>query len=169
MIALLLYLLSWFLPTDSPWSPIWATSTQIARKLCKLAGLNSKDLFIELGSGTGTACVVAGKEFGARAIGIESSRSRVWWSKLKAKRHAVESRVTFLQKNFYEVDLSNATVVYLYLVPRVIKKLKHKLMKELKPGTLVISYTYEIEYLPLLKEDYQNQLFVYKIPTGKKK
>lgn len=176
IIFFLLYVLTWFLPTDSPWTPWWTTSTAVAQKICKLSKLGKKDVFYELGSGTGTTVIVAAKEFGARAVGIESSKSRVWWSRMKAKRNGVSENVTFLQKDFFTVSLSSPatlslarrasppTVVYLYLVPRVIKKLKPKLLKELKPGTKVISHMYEIDYLPLLKEDNNLQLYVYKIP-----
>src|SRR3989344_5740768 len=87
IIFFLLWLITWFLPTDSPWSPWWATSTQVARRICRLAGLNKKDVFYELGSGTGTMAVVAAKEFGARVVGIESSKSRIWWSVRKVKRN----------------------------------------------------------------------------------
>ena len=53
--------------------------------------------------------------------------------------------------------------IYLYLVPRVIKKLRTKLLRELKPGTRVISYTYFIDYLPQVAIDEESQIFVYKI------
>lgn len=163
IIIFLIYIISWFLPTDSPWSPWWSTSEKVAKKLCKLANLNKNDIFYELGSGTGTTCIVAAKEFGAKVIGIESSKSRVWWSKLKTKRYDISDKTTFIQKNFFTVNFSSATVVYFYLVPRVIRKLKPKLLKELKPGTLVISYTYEVDYLPLYKADDKLQIYVYKI------
>jgi SAM-dependent methyltransferase len=164
----LLYLLTWFLPTDSPWAPWWTTSLEKSRALCKLIRLGRRDVFYELGSGTGTTTVVVAKEFGAKVIGIESSKSRIWWSRMKAKRNGVSNNLTFLQKDFFAVDLSPASVVYLYLVPRVIYKLKPKLLKELKPGTKVASLIYRIDYLPLLKKDEREQLYIYEIPSRKK-
>lgn len=159
----LLYLITWFLPTDSPWTPWWATSSGTARKIFHLAKLKKQDLFYELGSGTGTTCIVAAKEFGVKAVGIESSKSRVWWSRLKVRLFRVLDKTEFIQKDFFSVDLSPASVVYLYLVPRVIKKLKPKLLKELKPGTKVISYIYKVDYLSLIKEDTKEQIYIYQI------
>jgi SAM-dependent methyltransferase len=164
IIFCLLYLLSWFLPTDSPWAPWWTTSDGKSRKLCELVKLGKKDIFYELGSGTGTTLIVAAKEFGAKAVGIESSASRVFYSKFKVLTIEQLSNVTILKNDFFSVDLSPASVIYLYLVPRVIEKLKPKLLKELKPGTRVVSYVYKIDYLPLIKKDDAQQLYIYKIP-----
>jgi|WetSurMetagenome_2_1015567.scaffolds.fasta_scaffold224524_2 hypothetical protein len=175
----LLYLLSWFLPTDSPWAPWWTTSKEKSKKLCKLLKLDKKDNFYELGSGTATTLCVAAKSFGVTCVGIESSKSRVWWSRRKVKRLGLSEKVAIIQKDFFNVDLSlpasastalqagSATVVYLYLVPRVIKKLKPKLLKELKPGTKVASLVYKIDYLPLVAENKKEQLYIYKIPVRK--
>jgi precorrin-6B methylase 2 len=163
IILLILYLLTWFLPKDSPWSPWWATSTEVSTIIGKLAKISKKDVFYELGSGTGTTVTVIAKEFGIHAVGIESSKSRVWWSNIKAKRNGVSKDVSFVQKDFFKVDLSPASIVYLYLVPRVIEKLEQKLLKELKPGTKVISYIYPIPYLKQLKHNSKQQLFLYKI------
>lgn len=168
IVLFLLYILTWFLPTDSPWAPWWTTSKEKSRALCKLLKLNKKDVFYELGSGTGTTLIVAAKEFGANTVGIESSVTRVWYSKLKANLLAGLKNVKILRKDFFTVDLSPASVVYLYLVPRVIKKIKPKLLKELKPGTKVASYMYEIDYLPLFTEDEKEQLFIYQIPNMKR-
>ncbi len=107
----LLYLITWFLPTDSPWAPWWSTSTEKSRALCRLAKLGKKDTLYELGSGTGTTLAVAAKEFGATCVGIESDRSRVWWAHQKMKRYGISDRVTLLQKDFFAVDLSPAYVV----------------------------------------------------------
>jgi hypothetical protein len=177
VILTLLYLLTWFLPTDSPWAPWWSTSAEVSRRLGKLVKIKKGDIFYELGSGTGTTIFIIAKEFGARVVGIESDWSRVIWSRFKFStmkpwdNEAINHRdtVTILQKSFFDVDLSPATIVYLYLVPRVIKKLQPKLLKELKPGTKVVSYIYQIDYLPLVIKDEMQQLYVYKIPEKRKK
>jgi predicted RNA methylase len=166
----LLYLLTWFSPKDSPWSPWWATSAIVARKVCRLVKLGKKDVLYELGSGTGTMLLVAAKEFKVKkAIGIESDASRVWWSKVKLQRNKLTDVATVQQKDFFAVDLSPATVVYFYLVPRVIEKLKPKLLKDLKPGTKVVSYVYQIDYLPVFKKDIANEIYIYEIKKKQRK
>lgn len=168
LILFLLYLLTWFLPTDSPWSPWWSTNAEVSRAIGKLAKVTKKDIFYELGSGTGTTVCVIAKEFGARCVGIETDGSRVLWSRLKLKLTGQTSKVEIIKKSFYDIDLPRATVVYMYLVPRVIKKLKQKLLKELQPGTRVISYIYPIDYLSLLKKDEKQQLYMYTVAKSPK-
>jgi precorrin-6B methylase 2 len=165
----LLYLLTWFLPTDSPWAPWWSTNTEVSQAIMRLAKITKKDTFYELGSGTGTTVNIMAKDCGAKCIGIESDRSRVLWSNVKTKIMKQEQNVTILHKSFFAVDLSPATVVYLYLVPRVIKKLQPKLLKELQPGTKIVSHVYEIDYLPRKAIDKVNQLYLYTIPAKRTK
>lgn len=167
IVIILLYLLTWFLPTDSPWSPWWTTSAAKSREICKLARITAKDVFYELGSGTGTTLGVVAKECQATVVGIESDVSRVWWSKLKLLRIQRLKNITILQKSFFSASLSPATVVYLYLVPRVIEKLQPKLFAELQPGTRIVSYVYPLPYLKLEKDNKKEQLFLYVMPKKK--
>ena len=76
--------------------------------------------------------------------------------------------ISFIKKNLFDVALSEATVVYVYLIPKTLLKLKKKLLKELKPGTKVVSYRYQITYLPQIAEDKKSGLYVYEIPKPKK-
>ncbi len=84
ILILLIILLSMVWPPDSPWSPWWRTSKRIARIQCKLAKVGKNDIIYDLGSGEGTALIVAAKEFGAKGIGVEIDPSRVIFSKLAA-------------------------------------------------------------------------------------
>ncbi len=117
----------------------------------------------ELGSGNGTTLSIAAKEFGAKGVGIEIDPLRVWISKFFLKYHKIKN-VTIFRKSFFDVDLSDATIVYVYLVPKTLRKLKGKFLSELKPGTRVISLIYPITYLPIIGEDKENRLVMYEIP-----
>ena len=163
IIVFLLILLSWFWPPDSPWAPWWKTSKKVARAMCRLAKINKDDIVYDLGSGTGTALIVGAKEFGAKGVGIEIDPLRTLISTLMIRINRVQDKVGIKRKNFYDVDISNATVVFVYLVPRVLEKLKPKLLRELKPGTLILSYRYKIS-LPLKIHDKKNDIYLYKIP-----
>lgn len=162
IISFLLLLLSMFWPPDSPWAPWWRTDKKTARAMCRLAKVSKKDVVYDLGSGTGTALIVAAKEFGARGVGIEIDPLRTFISTLALHSAKVQDRIIIKRKNFYDVNISKATVVFVYLVPRVLEKLKLKFLKELKPGTLVISYRYEIN-LSLVTYDKTNDIYLYKI------
>lgn len=155
-----------FWPPDSPWAPWWRTNKKVARAMCRLAKVGKDDIVYDLGSGDGTALVVAAKEFGATGVGIEIDPLRALISTLMIRITRASDKVKIVRKNFYDVDISKASVVFVYLVPRVLKKLKPKLLKELKPGTLLVSYRYKIS-LPLFSYDKTNDIYLYKIPARK--
>lgn len=162
LIGFLLLILSWIWPPDSPWAPWWSTNRRTARIMCKLAKVSKKDTVYELGSGNATALIIAAKEFGAKGVGIEIDPLRVSVSKLMISRNKLQNQVEIKKKNFFDVDISSATVIFVYLVPKALERLKPKFLKELKPGTRIVSYRYKIS-LPLVAEDLENEIRVYKI------
>ena len=168
IIIFLFYLLSWFWPPDSPWAPWWKTDAKVARAIKKVGKITEKDLVYELGSGDGENLRTLAKEFGIKSVGIEVDPLRVTQSRILNWKEKTGDKITIIKKNFHEVDLSPATVVYTYLVPRALLKLQPKLEKELKEGTRVISYRYPIPYFPIIAENKPHKLFVYEVPKKKK-
>jgi len=161
-IILLLLILSMVWPPDSPWAPWWRTNRKVARAMCKLAGVGKKDIVYDLGSGDGTSLIVAAKEFSAKGIGIEIDPLRYFISSMLLHSNRLSDKVRIIRKNFYDVNISKASVVFVYLVPRVLNKLMPKFKKELKKGTRVVSYRYEID-LPLKKYDKENDIRLYMV------
>ncbi len=160
IIILLLVILSFVWPPDSPWSPWWRTSRKTARIACKLAKISSKDVVYELGSGDGEFILTAVSEFGAKkAVGIEIDHTRYLIASLKKKKAKIKN-VKFIRSDFKKVNLSSANIVYFYLVPAVIKRILPKLKKELKPGTRIISYKYK---LPVKELKRKGELYLYQI------
>lgn len=162
IIFFLLILLSWVWPPDSPWAPWWKTDKKTARAVCKLANISSKDTVYELGSGDGTFLMIAAKEFGARGVGIEIDPLRYYFSSILLHSNRLSDKIKLIRKNFFDVDISKATVVFAYLVPRALARLKPKFLKELKPGAMLVSFKYKTN-LPLLSYDRKNNLYLYKI------
>jgi predicted nicotinamide N-methyase len=160
IILFLLFMLSMVWPPDSPWAPWWRTSKKTARIMCKLAKVNSKDLIIDLGSGDGTALITAAKEFGTRGIGVEIDPFRYFISNLLLRINLSNSKVKFIRGNFFDQNLSKADVIFVYLVPKTLEKLLPKFKKELKKGTRVISYRYEMK-LKLKEYDAKNGIRLY--------
>lgn len=160
----LLLILSMVWPPDSPWAPWWRTGRWIARAICKLGGVSKKDIVYDLGSGDGTALLTAAKEFGARGVGIEIDPLRATISKARIRAADLQNKIQVLQKNFFHVPIDKATVIFVYLVPKALLRLKPKFLSELKPGTRIVSYRYEIPYLPLVKKDEVHQLYLYRVP-----
>jgi len=165
-IALLLLLFSMVWPPDSPWSPWWRTSKKIARLQCTLARIDKNDVIYDLGSGDGTALITAAKEFGAKGVGIEIDPFRLWYSRIAAYFSGVSQQVAFDRKNFFDTEIKDATVVFMYLIPKALNRLKPKLLKELKPGTRIVTFVYRID-LPLVASDLKHEVYVYKVPAKK--
>lgn len=152
-------------PPDSPWSPWWRTSERIARLQCKLAKIDKGDVVYDMGCGDGTALLTAAR-MGAKGIGIEIDPIRYWVAKVRFLLSRNSKHLTTVRKNFFEVDLSEATVIFAYLIPKTLARLKPKFLKELKPGTRIVTFVYKID-LPLIASDEKNELYVYEIPRKK--
>lgn len=161
VIIFLFVILSWVWPPDSPWAPFWKTSKKVARKIAELGQVNSKDIIYELGSGDATALIVLSKEFGAKCFGIEIDPVRHFIAGVKKKINSADD-LTLIKDNFFNVDISKATIVYVYLVPKALKRLMPKFRKELKRGTKIISYRYQMD-LPLVRKDERTKLFFYRV------
>ncbi len=165
VIIFLFFLLSMVWPPDSPWAPWWRTSKKTARAMCNLAKVTKEDEVYDLGSGEGTALLIAAKEFGAKGVGVEIDPARFFFSKFILKTNGLSNKVTIKRGNLFNQDISKADVIFVYLVPKTLKRLKTKFLKELKPGVRVVSYRYEID-LPLIIHDKSNDIRVYKIPRS---
>lgn len=165
-IVFLLVLLSMLWPPDSPWAPWWRTSRRIARAMCRIADVDKNDTLYELGSGDGATLITAAEEFGAKGVGIEIDPIRVFISKIRVKLGGSNGSVDIIRKNFFDVDLHDATVIFVYLVPTALIRLKFKFASELKPGTKIVSYRYQIPYLPLVKKDKLHKLYYYTVPKS---
>jgi len=160
LVFILLIILSWIWPPDSPWAPWWRTKKKIATAAFKLAEVKKNDTVFELGSGEATALIIASKNFGAKGVGIEIEPARYYLSKFKIWRKKLDSNITLVRGDMFKEDLSKASVVYVYLVPKTLNRLIPKFKKELKKGTRIVSYKYEMN-LPLRKYDKKNELSLY--------
>jgi predicted RNA methylase len=162
IILILLIALSWIWPPNSPWAPWWRTKKKTARAAFKMINLGNKDVIYELGSGEATALIIASQEFGADGVGIEIEPFRCALSRFTVFRKGLGNKIKLVRGDFFKKDLSNATAVYVYLVPKTLNRLVPKLKKELKKGTPIISYKYEMN-LTLKKYDEKNELRYYVI------
>lgn len=162
IIFFLFFLLSMFWPPDSPWAPWWRTNKKTARAMCRLAKVSKDSVVYDLGCGDGTALSVASEEFGARGVGIEIDPLRYLFSKIRFKINGLNKNVKIIKKNFHKANLSEANIIFVYLVPKALERLKPKLLKELKSGTLLVSFRYKVS-LPLVTYDKKNDIYLYKV------
>lgn len=161
IILVLLVLLTWVWPPDSPWSFWWRTSKDQARIMCTLAKVTSKDTVYDLGCGDGSAILIAATEYNAAVVGIEIDWTRAYIAKLRLWWAGVR-KAKVIRDNFYNQNLSSASIVFIYLVPRAIERLMPKLKRELKSGTRIVSFRYTMN-LSLVAQDKKRRIFVYKI------
>lgn len=124
--------------------PYIQTPDHVVMEMLKLANVGENDVVYDLGSGDGRIVVAAAKHFGARGVGIDLDPERVADGIAKARTHSVDDRVRFIQGDLFEADLSEATVVTLYLVPRINMKLRPKLLRELQPGARIVSHNFDM-------------------------
>lgn len=125
--------------------PYVPTPEKVVDRMLKLANVSSNDVLYDLGSGDGRIPITAVQKYGAsRATGIEINPQLVQRSRENSQKAGVTDRVAFLQQDLFQTDLSQATVVTLYLLPSVNLQLQPKLLQELKPGTRIISHDFDM-------------------------
>lgn len=131
-------------PRRDPDVPYVPTTEEAVKAMLQLAGVKKGDIVYDLGCGDGRIVVAAAKEFGARGVGIDINPTRIAEAKENAKKAGVEKLVRFEENDLFEADIHEATVVTLFLLSSVNLKLRPKLMADLKPGTRVVSNTFDM-------------------------
>jgi SAM-dependent methyltransferase len=120
------------------------TDFQVVTAMLKLAEVTSKDIVYDLGCGDGRFVVTAARQFGARGVGIDIDPERISEARALIERTGAGDKVRVIQGDLFDTDISEATVVTLYLLTRLNLKLRPKLVKELKPGTRIVSHAFDM-------------------------
>jgi len=123
-----------YLPTPQP----------VVDGMLQLAKVTDKDVVYDLGCGDGRIPITAAQKYGARGVGIDIDPQRIKEAQENLKNSGVGDRVKFLNQDLFTTDISEATVVTLYLLPSLNLKLLPKLNKELKPGTRIVSHAFDM-------------------------
>jgi ribosomal protein L11 methylase PrmA len=131
-------------PLRSPDVIFVPTPQEVVDAMLKLAKVTKNDVVYDLGSGDGRIPITAAKTYGARGVGIDIDPQRIKEATENLKTAAVGDRVKFLNQDLFTTDISEATVVTLYLLPSLNLKLMPKLNKELKPGTRIVSHAFDM-------------------------
>jgi len=120
------------------------TPQDVVDAMLDLAQVKSTDVIYDLGSGDGRIPITAAQKYGARGLGIDINPERIKEANDNLKKANVGDKVKFLTADLFETDISEATVVTLYLLQSLNEKLRPKLFKELKPGTRVVSHAFSM-------------------------
>ncbi len=126
---------------DVPYVP---SSPQIVEGMLKLANVTAADTVYDLGCGDGRIAIMAAQKFGAKAVGVDIDPERIKEATENAQKAGVLGKVKFIEGDLFTVPIKDATVVTLYLLRSVNMKLRPRLLKELRPGTRIVSHTFDM-------------------------
>jgi ubiquinone/menaquinone biosynthesis C-methylase UbiE len=124
----------WFVPTPH----------QIVDRMLDVASVRTGDVVYDLGCGDGRMVIAAAKKFATRGVGVDLDPKRIREARASAKKEGVEHLVTFEVGDMFKTDIREATVVMLYLLPELNRRLKPKLLSELRPGARVVSHDFDM-------------------------
>jgi tRNA G37 N-methylase Trm5 len=157
-------------PPATPEVGFFPTPENVVERMLELVQVNANDIIYDLGSGDGRIVITAAKKYGARGTGIEIKPSLIELANLNARQANVSDRVKFVQQDLFTTDFRNATVVTLYLLPSLNLKLRPILLRQLKPGTRIVSHAFDMgdwkpDYTETIQDGtYSFKVFVWRVP-----
>ena len=124
--------------------PYVPSPQSVVADMLRYADVGPGDFLIDLGSGDGRIVLTAAKVFGARGFGVEIKEDLVKRANEAAKIEGLAERVKFMNADLFKTDISQATVITMYLLPDTVNLLKDKFLAELRPGTRIVSHDYPL-------------------------
>ncbi len=161
-ILIIIVVLLWILVPAIYGLPPVSTRRGRIRRALELANLQPGERFYDLGSGHGRVLVMAAKEFGVSAVGVEIGPLQCAVSRANALWNGVSSRVRIEMGNFYYADLSKADVVFAYLTSKYAIRLQEKLERELQSGARIVTISFDLPGWQPAFFDRENLIFLYK-------
>jgi SAM-dependent methyltransferase len=146
-------------------APYVTTPPPVVDAMLKLAGTRKTDVVYDLGCGDGRIVIAAAKQYGSRGVGVDINPELVQQARANAKREGVESLVRFTAQDVFEMDFREATVVMLYLLPDMHRKLSPRLQQDLRPGARIVTHTFDLgDWKPHQKQNINGeQIFLWRV------
>jgi predicted RNA methylase len=160
LLVVLVFLISitWTRVLGAPWAP---TDKVVVREMLIMANVKPGELVCDLGCGDGRILIIAARQFGARAIGIEVDPLRYLLSKICIHILGLRNQVRIKYGNFFRYDLSKADIVTCYLLQGTNNRLVNKLNSELSSSARIVSSVYTFPSLSLIRKNQKLKLFLY--------
>lgn len=156
-------------PLDVPYVP---TKYPVVDDMLKIANIQKTDILYDLGCGDGRIVVGAAQKYGIRAVGIDLDPDRIAESRENAQKAGVTNLVKFIEGDLFQADFKEASVLSLYLLTSVNLKLRPRILRELKPGTRVVSHNFGMDnWKPdsssvVTVDDIRHDVFLWIIPAN---
>ncbi|MFZ2024981.1 MAG: hypothetical protein WAV51_01690 [Microgenomates group bacterium] len=163
LFALLFFYMALAFLTGAPYVP---STTSVSKVMIALAHIKKGETIVDLGSGDGRLLFLAARA-GAKAIGLEINPYLVLFTTIKALCSPERTMIRAYWKNFWRADFQNANVVFVYLLPWRMKQLEEKLLREMKPGSRVVSNSFIFPNIPCTKKDELHHVYLFTIPIKK--
>ena len=129
---------------DNPSVPYVPTPQSVVNRMLEIGKVGPQDYLIDLGSGDGRIVVTAAQKYGTRGFGVDLNPTRIAEANENARKAGVTGKVDFQRRDLFETDLSQATIITMYLLPRVNLDLRPKLL-DLRPGTRIVSHDFSMD------------------------
>ncbi len=144
------------------------TPQEVVDAMLKLAGVHKGDVVYDLGCGDGRTVVTAAKQYGVRAVGIDINPERIEEAKENVQKNGVGKLVTLRNEDLFEADIKDASVVTLYLLTSLNIKLRPKLWRDLKPGTRIVSHSFDMgDWKPEKTENIDGRtIYLWRVPAN---
>lgn len=151
--------------------PYVSTPDVVVQAMLGLANVAKNDVVYDLGCGDGRIVITAAQKFGVRGVGVDIDPQRIRESNENARKAKVDDRLRFAVEDLFVTDLRDASVVMLYLLPEINLKLRPKLLRDLKPGTRVVSHDFTMaDWKPdktqTITSQRAHRLFLWVIPAN---
>ena len=143
------------------------TPMPVVAEMLRMANVKQGDVLYDLGSGDGRIPIMAAREYGIRAVGIDIDPQRIAEANKNARAAGVTQKVRFIQGDLFEADFSEATVVTLYLLNSLNERLRPKLLRDLKPRTRIVSHDFDMGDWQPEKTAYVNgsRIYLWTVPA----
>lgn len=139
-------------------APYVPTPYDVVNRMLELADVSRDDVVYDLGCGDGRIVITAAERFGARGVGIDYDPERIAEANANAARRGVQDLVTFIQQDAMEADVSEATVVTLYLLSSSNRRLRPILTRQLRPGARIVSHAFRMgDWRPDVTHEFEDE------------
>ena len=157
--------LAWIVPSPTAarqqaasLAPYVPTPYHVVNRMLDLANVTKDDVVYDLGCGDGRIVITAAERYGARGVGIDYDPERIAEARANAERRGVQDLVTFIEQDAMQADVSEATVVTLYLLSSSNRKLRPILTRQLRPGSRIVSHAFRMgDWQPEVTQEFQDE------------